>query len=128
MTASKAKPKKTNAAAKHVRFYRWLLDSPAYRSLSPTARCLLVELYSFYSGSNNGWVFLSVRDAAQRLGVGSSTAARAYVDLEDRGFIRPRVKGGFNVNDRRATEWVLTEFALGDNLATKDFMSWRPRK
>lgn len=56
----------------HVRFYQWELKSPAYRSLSLGARALLIELKSLYNGSNNGDLFLSVREAARRLNCGKN--------------------------------------------------------
>ena len=59
----------TSGQEKHVRLHRWLLQSPAYRSLGLAARCLLVELYDLFNGENNGRIFLSIRDAARRLGV-----------------------------------------------------------
>jgi hypothetical protein len=59
----------------HVRFYRWELDSPAYRSLSIGARALLVELKALYMGSNNGALFLSVRRAAEKLNSSRGFAA-----------------------------------------------------
>ena len=60
--------------ASHVRLYRWVLKSAAYRSLDCYARSLLVELYGLYSGSNNGGLFLSVRESAERLNVSRMTA------------------------------------------------------
>ena len=36
--------------APHVRFYGWLLNSPAYLSLSCPARALLVEVTRLYNG------------------------------------------------------------------------------
>jgi hypothetical protein len=73
-----------------VRLYRWELESAAYRSLSLRARCLLVELKALYNGSNNGELFLSVRDAVARLNTGTHQATAAFRELEDRGFIKPR--------------------------------------
>ena len=60
---------RSKTSGKHVRLYRWLLDSVAYRSLNPVERSLLVELYNFYNGENNGKIFLSVRVAAECLNV-----------------------------------------------------------
>lgn len=113
--------------SKHVRLQEWLLSSPAYRwNLSNVARCLLVELYRKYNGTNNGKLFLSCRDAAELLSVSKDTAARGFRDLEERGFIKPASKSAFSVKARIATTWTLTEFPLGDALPTKDFMRWRP--
>jgi hypothetical protein len=107
----------------------WLFDSPAYRSLSVVARCLYDELKRSYNGSNNGDVFLSVRDAAKKLHVGKSTASEAFKELEERGFTRLKRKGAFNLkSDARrgmASTWILTEYEHANKLATKDFMHWR---
>lgn len=116
---------RTMGAGAHVRLYRWLLNSEAWRSLPCEARALLVELYALHNGANNGSLFLSVREGARRLGVGKTTAARAFADLLDRGFIRPNVQGAFSRKVRHATSWVLTEFEYGGQLATKDFARWQ---
>jgi DNA-binding transcriptional MocR family regulator len=102
------------------------MRSAAWQSLSCEARAILVELYALYDASNNGRLFLSVREAASRVGVGKSTAASALAQLIDRGFIRPNVKGAFTLKQRHATSWVLTEFEHAGQLATKDFMRWQP--
>ena len=111
---------------RHVRIHHWLMRSAAWQSLSCEARAVLVELYAFFDGSNNGRLFLSIREAASRVSVGKSTAAAALAQLVDRGFIRPNVKGAFTLKQRHATSWVLTEFEHGGQLATKDFMRWQP--
>jgi hypothetical protein len=112
----------------HVRCYRWELESPAYRSLSVGARSLLLELKSLYVGSNNGAIFLSVRRAALRLNCSKTFTAKQFAELQDRGFIRAKQPGAFNVKsgDGRATVWILTEYPYAGALATKDFMNWRP--
>ncbi len=114
----------------HVRLYGWELKSVAYRSLSVAARSLLIELKALYNGGNNGDLFLSVREAARRLGVGKNRAGKAFRELRDRGFIRPHHVGAFSLKyeSRRgnATSWILTEFALASALPTKDFMRWTP--
>ncbi len=115
----------------HVRLHHWLLASPAYRSLTPAARALLVELMALYHGGNNGSLFLSVREAAKRLGIGKTLASRCFRDLTEKGFIRVVRQGAFNTKSaaRRgdATAWLLTEFGLGgDKAGTRDFMRWRP--
>jgi hypothetical protein len=102
------------------------MRSAAWQSLSCEARAVLVELYALYDGSNNGRLFLSILEAASRVGVGKSTAAIALAQLMDRGFIRPNVKGAFTLKQRHATSWVLTEFEHAGQLATKDFMRWQP--
>ena len=114
----------------HCRFHRWEVTTPAFRSLSIGARALLLELKMLYTGSNNGDLFLSVRLAAERLHICKTTAAKLFKELQDTGFIRPKVKGAFNVKATHgggtATTWILTEFAHGNALPTKDFIRWLP--
>ena len=116
----------------HARFYFWEWQSQAFQSLSPVARCLLLELKLLHTGRNNGSLFLSVREAARRIGTGKNQASQAFVDLQDRGFIRPNVLGAFNLKSgaRRgmATSWVLTEYSIGEAMGagSRDFMRWTP--
>lgn len=117
--------------AHHVRLYRWEITSTAYRSLKPAARALLVELKALFNGFNNGELFLSVREAAKRLGCGKNLAAELFDQLEDRGFIRPNEVGAFNMKAAsgmgKATSWILTEHPFGNATAgTMDFMRWQP--
>lgn len=110
----------------HVRLYRWVLNTAAWKSLPPVCRALLVELYARYNGRNNGNLFLSVRDAGQALGVSKNTAARAFRILIERGFIRPNQPGAFSWKTGKATTWILTEYPYANALATKDFTRWTP--
>ena len=123
---TKLLPNGRNKCTRFVQLPEYLLASAAYRSLRPVGRALLVEIKRLYKGDNNGELFLSVRDGARLLGVAKNTAANAFDQLIDRGFIRPRRKGGFDYKQRHAREWVLTEYALGDDLPKKAFMNWRP--
>jgi hypothetical protein len=128
MARKMRKRRKARPAEGHVRLYRWELESAAYRSLGLRARCLLVELKALYNGSNNGELFLSVRDAAARLKTGLHQATAAFRELADRGFIKPRQRGSFHWKQRHATSWLLTEFDddMTGHKATKDFMKWQP--
>jgi hypothetical protein len=114
----------TSGPTKHVRLYRYLLWSDAYRSLGLPARCLLVELYDLYNGENNGHLFMSVREAARRLGISKNTAHTALKQLEDRGFIRPNQRSSFHWKKRQATCWVLTEYEFAGHAPSKEFMRW----
>ncbi len=123
MTRTNATGRSTRAA-KHVRVYRWMLTSPAYRSLGCYARCLLVELGARYNGDNNGHIPMSVREAAGLLGCSQPTACKAFLELEGKGFIRAHEKGAFHVKVRHSTTWILTEHPYAGQPATKDFMRW----
>lgn len=109
-----------------MRLYHWMLKSDAWRSLSLPARAVLIELYSLYTGANNGDLFLSARKAATAIGTGKTLAWRALRELRQKGFIRPRQDGSFHWKERHATTWVLSEFEFGDQQPTRDFMRWRP--
>lgn len=94
-----------------------LLSSPAYRALSPNGRTLLIELAMLEDGSNNGGLFLSVRDAAARMGVVDLKAAtRAFDELQGLGFIAMTADAHFAVKageGSRARTWRLTWQAVG---------------
>lgn len=111
---------------RHVRLYHWLMQSDAWRTLAPAAKALYLELGFRYNGSNNGRIGLSVRDAGDALQVSKATAARAFAELEQRGFVETVRKGHFDRKKRHATEWRLTEHRcdVSDTPATKAFMRW----
>jgi len=104
----------------------YLLRSAAWLALKPQARAVYIELAARFNGSNNGQIALSVRDAAQSCNIAKDTAARAFQELIEKGFIAIVTGGSFGYKLRHATEYRLTDRAYGDKLATKDFMSWRP--
>ena len=79
--------------AKHEHFtklIRTTLEEPAWKALSTTAQALYPHLKLQWRGpdnNNNGKIRFSVRQAANSLGVGRDTAARAFRDLQAKGFI-----------------------------------------
>jgi len=124
--ARRRRSKQGGQAGIHVRLYRWMMKTPAWQSLPVGPRALLVEVYNLYDGTNNGQIFLSIRDAAARLQASPNTVSTWFDALIDRGFIRVAQRGAFSMKVRNATTWILTEHPLGDQLATKDFARWRP--
>ena len=125
--SSRTLPNGRNKTGRFVKLEHHLLNSPAYRSLCCYARSLLVELYALYNGSNNGTLYMSVRQAQQRLGdVGRKAAEKAFNELQDRGFITVVQKGSFTCKVQLATTWRLTEHDCEGRHATKDFMRWTP--
>jgi hypothetical protein len=121
-----ARTGRSRGESKHVRNYAWMLNAPAYRSLSCYARCLLDEIKLRHDGSNNGDIPMSAREAATALNCSQPTALKAFRDLEDRRFIRANIKGHFDRKTRDATTWILEEFPYRSELATKGFMRWEP--
>jgi hypothetical protein len=96
---SRKKTGRSDKAARHVRPYHTMLKTPAWKSLTANARAIYVEIASRYGGpgSNNGRIPYSVRDAANSLKIGKTTAANGAdfsftarvpenPDTEDDGF------------------------------------------
>jgi len=107
------------------------LRSPAWRSLSGAAVKVWLELHTRYNGGNNGKLHLSLKEAADILGLGKATVQRAYVELSEKGFLVLEAEG--NWYSRRAHDWRLTTKPLnkyqGKDPATFDFRHWkRPAK
>lgn len=91
----------------HVRLYAHEMACPAYRTLSTDARALLVELRALYRPANGNVVFLSIRDAMERLGVGQRRVQAAFAELIERGWIMIETPGGFTTKTRHATSYRL---------------------
>lgn len=120
-----------NATSRFARLDYRLLTSNAYRSLSPNARSLLVELTMLHNGDNNGSLYLGVRDAAHRLGVADLTAAsRAFDDLKALGFVQMTQDAHFSIkaaDTSRARCWRLTWLpGPGRKIASWDFLEREP--
>lgn len=105
--------------------------TPAWRALSPCAMALYPWLRMEWRGpkaNNNGKISLSVRQAADRLGIGVNTAARAFHELQAKGFIVVKRHACLGVKGQGTSpEFELTEIAMpGDgNRARKLFLDWR---
>ncbi len=110
-----------------VRLPHYMLRSQAWRSLSPVARCVLMELAAIYNGGNNGHLALSTRDAAERVRCSKDTAAKALTDLIAKGFIECCSRGHFDRKSPHASEYRLTLYPCDrtGGRASKAFMSWR---
>ena len=117
--------------SRFVRLDYRLLSSNAYRSLNPNCRALLVELSMLYNGSNNGSLYLSVRDATHRMGLADTSAAsRAFDELQKMGFIKVAQMAHFRIKaaeGSRARCWQLTWLpGPGRGGASWDFMEREP--
>lgn len=110
----------------------WMLSGPAYRSLKPGPRALLVEYHKRFNGRNNGRIIFSQREMAEAINISDrQTIARYVRDLELTGFVKAIRRGGFNLKsptESRATEWALSIYPIGDKSAEKAFMRWQPEK
>jgi len=84
-----------------------MAKSDAWRSLSGSATKVYVELRSRFNGGNNGDLSLSYAEAADLLGLGKSTVARAFKELEEKGLIEKTSQGDWY--GRRASTWLVTD-------------------
>lgn len=119
---------RSKSGGQFVRLPVFMLDSDAWRSLTPAARAVYLEVARAYNGRNNGFLGLSVRTASERCRINKDTASRALHELQDRGFIACAVPGGFSRKVRHASEWRLT-LERCDRTGegpSKPFMRWRP--
>ncbi len=107
--------------------HHYILNSPAFLSLKPPCRALILELQKRYNGSNNGYIRLSVREASTALHMSKDTATSCFRELQQKGFIKCRFDGSFNYKRRHASEWELTWEDSDRGPATKDFTSWKEK-
>lgn len=90
---------------------RSLIHSPQFSALSCSARALLFEMHAMFNGTNNGKIFLSVRDATARLGFSDYKAAMAaFAELVQLGLTRETISASFAIKAgdvSRARAWHL---------------------
>ena len=114
--------RKKRGGSRFVKLNHWVLRCEAWKNLSPHGRCLLIELMRRYNSYNNGDIRLSIREAAACLHSGKDQARKAFVELQEYGFIRMSQVGSFRCKVRHATTWTLTEYEVNGQQPTKDFI------
>lgn len=119
---------RSKTAGHFVRLDSFMMESAAWRSLTPAERAVYIEVRRRFNGANNGWIALSVRDAADRCNINKDTGRKALATLQARGFIECVTPGGFSRKVRHATEWRLLDERCDKTgaLPSKAFMRWRP--
>lgn len=118
---------RTSTTPRHVRIYRSMMTTPAWKSLRTAEKAVLIEIYALYNGSNNGDLFLSCREAARRCNINKDTASLVMTALEEKGFIRRRFKVDVDWSLSQARCWVLTDYPFPEGTApTKEYQHWRP--
>lgn len=115
-----------------AKLLRATMETEAWRTLSPTAQALYPWLRLEWRGpqfNNNGKIRLSVRQAAERVGVSLSTASKAFHDLQAKGFIRVTRPARLGVGGQASSPlFELTELAMpsGEEAhGSKLFREWR---
>lgn len=109
-----------------VKLDHWMMQSIAWRSLKPAERAVYIEVAKLYNGSNNGFLALSARSAAERCNINKDTAAAALRRLVELGFLEVVTGGSFHRKVRHAAEYRLTAYNCDKTgaKATKPFMKW----
>lgn len=107
-----------------------ILLSPAYRSLDPVARALLLDLVMMENGRNNGSLWLSVKDAIDRLGMTDARPlAKAFDLLQSTGLILMTKDAHFSVkasHTSRARCWGLTWVSIDGKPPKHTWQDYQP--
>ena len=107
-----------------------VMDTPAWRALSLSAQALYPWLVMEFNGkrfNNNGQIRLSVRQAALKMGISKDTAARAFRDLQAKGFLRVVTGASLGVSGMgKTTEYEITSITTPSKPleASNDFKNW----
>jgi hypothetical protein len=127
MSRRKPYKRQKKGAGRFVQLTEYMQATAAWRDLKPGPRALYVELKRRFTGSNNGEIFLSHRDAARLLNVHFNTVGGYFAALEDHGFIRMTVGPHLGPSGiGQAAKWALEEMPTQDGRpATKGFAVWR---
>jgi hypothetical protein len=90
---------KTGRALSPERFVllpHYLLNSAAWKGLSPTARAAWIHIVKRYNGANNGSIAVSTRLLGEDLNCSKNAAARAILDLKNAGLIEQTAASSFS--------------------------------
>ena len=114
-----------------TKMLRSTMEAPAWAALSTTAQALYPWLKFEWKGpkaNNNGKISLPVRVAADRLGCNAKTAARAFHDLQAKGFLLLTQHGRMGTEGKGAAPtYEITELALpgqDDHSGKKLYLHW----
>src|SRR5262245_48044988 len=84
-------------ASAFVRLEKWVLDTPAYKTLSGGALKVLIAIWHRHNGNNNGQIPFSVREAEAAVPCAQNTARKFFAELQAKGWIRLRRASAFSV-------------------------------
>jgi hypothetical protein len=102
-----------------------MMDSEAWKALSPESQALWLHVRRRYNGNNNGDIPLSCREAAQLLNVSKNTAAKSFQQLENSGFIRLGQHSDFRLKTKRSRRWIMTHECNNGHGPTNEWRAWR---
>jgi hypothetical protein len=131
-------PDATGSEDRTIILRRSLWHSPHIAAASGASRALVVELQSMFNGKNNGELFLSVRDAADRLGFTDLEAAQnAINELEALALVSVTIDGTFAMKAGETSKarafrlnWIGTDgkCVAPEKLPPLDFSALTPRQ
>lgn len=117
-------------SAKFAALNLYVVNSPAWRAVGTTSHSLFIILCLEWGGpryNNNGKITLSARQAAERIGVSRNTAARAFQDLQAKGFIVVTKGGSLGVEGHgRCPEYEITSIQMPHRDKSNLFLGWTP--
>ena len=134
MAKARNRPNNTgrNDTSDHfTKLFRPTMETAAWCALSTTAQALYPWLKLEWKGpkyNRNGQIQLSVKQAANKLGISVNTANRAFHDLQAKGFIVITEKGALGVAGQgKSPKYELTEIAMphsGEHSGRKLYVQW----
>ena len=115
-----------------TKLMRHTMETEAWRALSPFAQAVYPWLKLEWRGpraNNNGKIALSVRQAAERVGMARHTTMKAYHELQAKGFIVMRQHAQLGTEGAaRTAEFEITELPMpgGDDRDGRHlYRQWR---
>lgn len=126
--------KSAKSSSEHfTKLVRHTMEEPAWRALSTTAQALYPWLKLEWKGkhaNNNGQIRLSIRQAADRIGVDKGTAARAFHELQAKGFIVMTAGAELGTTGAATSpSWEITEIVMAMSNkpeGRKLYREWQP--
>lgn len=107
-----------------------VLLSAAYRALDTVARALLLELVMMENGRNNGSLWLSVKDAVDRLGMSDARPIiRSFEMLQLVGLVVMTKEAHFSIKaaeTSRARCWRITWLPSDGKPPSNEWQSYKP--
>jgi len=119
---------RTKGGPPFVRVFYYLMDSPAWLSLMPTDRAVLLQIMRRYNGQNNGLLGASGDALASECRIRPNTVSDALRRLIAAGFIERTQEASFACKMRLAAEYRVTCFRCDrtGQRASNDFRQWTP--
>jgi hypothetical protein len=128
-TKTKKKLKNLSASGQHhkrfVLYDYGLLQTEAFKYLTGGAFKLLTVLRMRFNGINNGFISMSVREAATSINVSKETIAKYFNELINKGFVKLKQKGSFGFKKRHASTWILTMEEDQQGNKPRTFKHWK---